>query len=331
MNNVLDFGPRVLFILKKRNQYWNDPAYSSGSFSSGLFNSANLVKEMLVEEGMEAKLVEVVDNNSIDREVYAYKPTHVIIEAIWVVPEKFEILQKLHPKVKWIIRNHSDIPFLATEGCAIDWMFRYLEYKNVIVSSNLRSTNDDFKRMLPEPERSVYLPNYYFPENPLPTRNYDRGSHKYVHIACFGAIRTLKNQLIQAVAALQFAKEINKKLVFHINGGRVENDGNPVLKNIRSLFSHSKDRATLVEHPWLPHKEFLELCLSMDIGMQVSFSETFNIVTADMVSVGTPVVCSSEIGWVNKKHTLILPAHRVWCMLCTERCMRRRFLKTCED
>ena len=38
----------------------------------------------------------------------------------------------------------------------------------------------------------------------------------------------------------------------------------------------------------------------MDIGMQVSFSETFNIVGADIVSQGVPLVASSEIPWANR-------------------------------
>jgi hypothetical protein len=36
----------------------------------------------------------------------------------------------------------------------------------------------------------------------------------------------------------------------------------------------------------------------MDVGMQVSFTETFNIVAADMVAAGVPVVVSPEISWV---------------------------------
>jgi len=34
----------------------------------------------------------------------------------------------------------------------------------------------------------------------------------------------------------------------------------------------------------------------MDICMQVSFSETFNIVAADCIASGVPVIVSSEIG-----------------------------------
>jgi hypothetical protein len=35
----------------------------------------------------------------------------------------------------------------------------------------------------------------------------------------------------------------------------------------------------------------------MDIGLQVSFSETFNIVSADFVSMGVPIVVSGEVPW----------------------------------
>jgi len=37
--------------------------------SSGLFNSATMVSNMLLANGVFSKVVEVVDNNGIDREV----------------------------------------------------------------------------------------------------------------------------------------------------------------------------------------------------------------------------------------------------------------------
>jgi 3'-phosphoadenosine 5'-phosphosulfate (PAPS) 3'-phosphatase len=37
----------------------------------------------------------------------------------------------------------------------------------------------------------------------------------------------------------------------------------------------------------------------MDIGLQVSLSETFNIVAADLISQGVPVVGTTEIPWMN--------------------------------
>ena len=122
---------KVLFILKYRAMYTDicfdeSEMYSSSykHFNSGLLNSANQVHEMLLDHGVESKLVQVIDNNCIDKEVHQYKPTHVIIEALWCVPEKFEILQKLHPKVKWILRLHSETPFIANEGIAMEWILK---------------------------------------------------------------------------------------------------------------------------------------------------------------------------------------------------------------
>lgn len=121
---------KILFILKQRqmtyDEHCNASQYSYG-LSTGLKNSVTFVVNMLNRAGIESKLETAVDNNCIDRMVKAYKPTHVVIEAYWVVPEKFDILQKLHPKVKWIIRNHSEMPFLSNEGSAIGWTLEYVK------------------------------------------------------------------------------------------------------------------------------------------------------------------------------------------------------------
>jgi len=105
--------------------------------------------------------------------------------------------------------------------------------------------------------------------------------------------------LIQAIAAIKYANLYGKKLKFHINVARVESRGEPVLKNIRNLFQNNPEHM-LVEHQWLTHDEFIDVVQRMDLGMQVSFSETFNIVSADFVNNNIPVVVSDEVYWVNK-------------------------------
>lgn len=294
---------KLLFILKYRDALYTDENYNYGGLSSGLLNSATFITEMLDELNIESKLVQVVDNNCIDKEVTEYKPTHVIIEAYWVVPEKFEILTKLHPNVKWIIRNHSEIPFLATEGIGIDWTLKYLNYPNVYVSANSPRALREMKIMAvashgeKAKDRVIYLPNFYKEREKV--EHEESKDSEYVDIGCFGAIRPLKNNLIQAVAAIEFAQKLGKKLRFHINGSRVENGGNNPLKNIRALFDNASDDYQLVEHTWMPHKSFIMLCAKMDIALCVSFTETFCIVAADCVSVNTPIVVSDEIVWAS--------------------------------
>jgi hypothetical protein len=260
---------------------------------------------MLNKAGINSHLVEVIDNNCIDKEVTKFKPTVVIIEAFWVVPEKFEILHKLHPKVLWVIRNHSNWPFASTEGSLMDWSIKYLAYENVFVSCNKFETFESFKRLakIAYPlftqnyldHKVIYLPNYYPTDTPAPTKAW-RPSDE-IHIGNFGAVRPLKNNLIQAIAAITFANEIGKKLYYYINGLRIEGKAQPVVKSIITLFENVPN-AKLYNIGWKDHKEFLALCANMDLITQVSFDETFNIVLADAVTANTPVVGSKEIPWL---------------------------------
>jgi len=106
----------------------------------------------------------------------------------------------------------------------------------------------------------------------------------------------MKNHLLQAVAAMRIGDLLGKKTYFHINTKRMENRGEPVLKNLRNLFKGTDH--VLVEHGWMERDNFLAVARRMDLGMQVSFSETFNIVAADMISQDVPVVVSNEIEFV---------------------------------
>lgn len=294
-----DEKPKVLFILKLRQTSGGDG--DTVLKSAGLYNSALFVKDMLVSLGYETNLVQVVDNNGIDREVSIYKPDIVIIEALWVVPEKFDVLKKLHPKVKWIIRLHSEIPFLSNEGIAMSWINEYIKQENVYVSANSMETYKDLDRYFSKQKLSkkiLYLPNYYPVDDDVSIKQPWKKEKKVINIGCFGAIRPMKNHLIQAVAAMQFASENGVKLRFHINGSRVEQKGESVLRNLRALFDATNGDHELVEHGWMSHQEFLKLIETMDIGLQVSFSESFNIVSADFVNQNIPMVTSREVDWI---------------------------------
>jgi hypothetical protein len=300
--------PKILFILKHReNAYGGEPDPYSKTMSSGLLNSASYICQAL-NQGYDTNLVEAIDNNDIDREVTRFRPDIVVIEAYWVVPEKFEVLTKFHPSVKWIIRNHSNAPFLANEGMAYGWTTEYVKYPNVWVSSNHPAAQQEFMDLLrviydvkggEQYQKAVFTPNYYPVPDTIPQyRPYaGRGT---IDVGCFGAIRPLKNQMIQALAAIEWSRQNGKYLRFHMNGGRIEDNGDPIAKNLRTLFSGIQT-ATLVEHPWLSKDDFLKLVATMDLGLQVSFSETFNIVAADFVTRGVSIVVSSEIGWVDHR------------------------------
>jgi hypothetical protein len=298
---------KTLFLLKRREDY-SVEKHTQHGLSTGLYNSAKFVRDALVEDGFEAELEVAIDNNCIDKFVTSHKPTHVILEALWVVPSKFEILTKLHPAVKWIIRLHSEMPFMAGEGMAMSWLGDYLSYPQVSIGINaprMLSEIRTYARILGHSEsRIVYMPNFYpleFVERDHAAFSAKHDLDDVVDVGCFGAVRLLKNHLVQAFGALKFAEKEGKKLRFHINSGRIEMQGAPVVHNLVGLFQHMGENGhELINHEWSPREDFLKICASMDLGLQSSFSETFNIVGADLISQGVPIVGSVEIPWISR-------------------------------
>jgi hypothetical protein len=146
----------------------------------------------------------------------------------------------------------------------------------------------------------TYSPNIYFPkqlDKKMLSKNIliDKNA---LNIGCFGALRVLKNHAQQAMWAMDFAESLGKKMHFHVNISEHEQrEAGPVLRNMRAMFSSSNHK--LIEHPWYEHKDFINVIRHMDMGMQVSFTETFNIVAADFVNAGIPIVVSNEIKFVN--------------------------------
>ncbi len=308
-------APRVLFVLRWRvvpydcyGRSWgwmepgtpNDP--NAKLLSHGLNNSCRFVVDMLNENGVEAKLVQVADDNDIWKEILAYDPTHVVIEAYWMRPKKLADLADRFPGLPIIIRGHSSTPFLAEDSVGFPWAIGYLAAGGIVGQNDPRHVEE--MRFLArylfgldheEAEARVpYLPNYY----PVPRARRDKDETDFVDVGCFGAIRSFKNHVGQAIAAMMFAQAIGRPLRFHINGDRLERGGDSVSRALDALFADAP-AAELVRHPWIPtHEDFLELVAQMDLVTCVSFAETFCIVAADAVSQGVPTVGSPEVRWM---------------------------------
>lgn len=278
---------KALFICKKRTDNYGK--------SFGLINSARFVSDFLNSKGHDSKVITVIDSNDIDREVTVYNPDYVFIEALWVTPSKFKELLSIqrHKCRKWVVRIHSKFPFLANEGSAFGFIKDYYKIPNLLVAPNSAEVYRDLKRLYGD--NTIYLPNIYF----VKPNNISKGriSTEEINIFIPGAIRVLKNHLIQAVAAIRYANVLGKKLKLHINADRLEQNGDSVLKNLVALFKDTNHE--LVFHPWYTHYEFLEVIATMDLVMQVSLTESFNIVTADAINLGIPIVVSKDIDWVS--------------------------------
>lgn len=289
----------ALFICKKRIPYGN---------SYGLLNSASFIINYLNSIGIESKLSIVIDANSIDKVITENNPFLVFIEALWVTPEKLKEIMSLnrHKNRAFIIRLHSRATFIANEGIAFQWLvgYRDLKFRNLIVAPNNEEFTKDLKYILNL--QTLYLPNIYNPPEYNNQKEYIKNPD-IIKIGCFGSVRPLKNHLAQAVAVIKFAKNLNTKLDFYINYNRLEQDGGQVLKNLRHLFGGLNEKYKLIECDWLNHEDFISLIKTLDIGMQVSLTETFNIIAADFVYNDIPIIGSKSIDWLPSRFQVSEP------------------------
>jgi len=284
---------KVLFLVKNRG-YGGDP-YSP---PFGLLHSAKFIAQMLRSWKYKSKVVHVLDGNEVDRIVTENDPDVVIIEALWVTPAKIKELLSLkrHENRKWIVRIHSKPSFLSLEGVAMEWLCEMvsisLSNNKFKLAVNNRQTEKELDAIFTGDIK--LLPNFYIPSTVVANPYEDK---HIIHVGCFGALRPLKNTLEQAIASIIYANDTDRALRFYVNTTRVEQHAEPVLRNLRSLFNRAKLHK-MVEVPWNNHLDFLKVVSKMNIGLQVSFSESFNIVTADFASIGVPIVVSSEISWM---------------------------------
>jgi hypothetical protein len=198
--------------------------------------------------------------------------------------------------IRHIVRFHMEMPFAAVNGMLSGFTSDNVKIVNKNVDWSVASQSPTMVRDLTTVfgKSALYLPTRYELGD---IRTNWKDDLIYDDVACLGSLRVLKNQVIQAIAAIQFARMRGKKLRFHVNEFSDEYYGKNIFSMLQTVFSCTPD-AKLVVHPWYPHSMFLHVLSTMTIGLQVSMSESSNVVSLDMASVGLPMVTSPEIKWI---------------------------------
>jgi hypothetical protein len=280
---------KILFLLKER-------FYGSSILSYGLINSATYVANFLDNNFYNCRISTVIDANHIDKEIHSFKPDVVIIEALWVPGGKLKELMELkrYKHIHWIIRVHSDMGFLASETMGIKNINDYIDlYKhNLTIAVNSYQFHNYLSTALNY--KIDYLPNIVDVHK---KENNEHAERDVINIGCLGALRLLKNQCFQALCSIKAAQILGKQLNFHItkDSGEHKKD-NPVLKNLAELFKNTNHK--LVVHDWMPNDKFQELIQKMDIGIQLSYTESFNIVCAEFINNHRLIVASDSVSWL---------------------------------
>lgn len=226
--------------------------------------------------------------------------THVVISAAWIPVLDLGRLVVRYPAIEFAVNIHSNVGFLQADASGVALLGAYVHLQKELLNFRVSGNDQDFVDWLQAAYSTpaLFLPNLYSLDASVPQNRplYNGG---VLRIGAFGACRPLKNFLTAAGAVIVIAKQLRVPVEFWMNGGRPDGGGS-IERAIKALIA-SQHGVTLKILNWSAWPEFLGLIETLHLMIQVSYTESFNMVTADGISRGVPSVVSNAIDWVPER------------------------------
>lgn len=260
--------------------------------------------KMLNQMGIRCQIYPAASSDEIGEKLASMnpKPTHVVIQALWVPTEVMAQLSMAYPDTQFAAVCHSNVGFLQAEPRAITLFKEYLALERETVNFHASGNSLRFCRSVEEAftEPCSYLPNMYWlhHKHGEPKRVW-RDIGGTLRIGIFGAPRIQKNILSGVMASIEIASNTGAYTEIYISSGREDGGAqraNAIRQGAKNLVA-GLPNVKLIEAPWATWTQFIKLVGSMNLLVQASYSESFNIVTADGAAEGIPSVVSSAITW----------------------------------
>ena len=138
--------------------------YGQQGIPYGLINSVKFIIKKLEQLNILSNHISVTNHSLINSHIVQHKPENVIIEALWLSPRELHELSLIHPNVNFMVRLHSDTPFLASETDAVDYIRGYLKYKRrgckISIASNDKRLVEDLCGIFGK-NSIEYMPDIY--------------------------------------------------------------------------------------------------------------------------------------------------------------------------
>jgi len=256
--------------------------------------------EVLRDAGIDVTVFPVRHNvdlvHAIDsyNQTHEHRLTHVVISAPWLSIFDLQSLLYGFPEIHFAILSHSNVGFLQADPEGVRLLRKYhqlsKEFDNFTVGGNCDRFAEWMNCAYGESDCDiVHLPNLY----PIWTAKSTTWTYGTLKIGAFGAVRPYKNFMTAAGAAIAMQRMLGVPVEFHMSAGGEGDD--MVAPAIAQIFEGTG--VTLVTHPWRYWDDFIQLIGTMDILLQPSYTESFNMVTADGILQGVPSVVGPAIRW----------------------------------
>lgn len=291
---------------------FKDFAYWCRTSCVGLQAAGYATKKVLERHGFETAVFPVRHNvdvvNSIDKynETHEKRLTHVVISAPWLSVHDLKSLLYGFPEIQFVILSHSNVGFLQADPQGVKLLRKYLELSLSFPNFEVGGNSKKFVEWLETAyeEEVVLLPNLYPTESvglqcpwsfsyKSHLEDWTKDFWGVVRIGAFGATRSEKNFMTAAAAAVAIQAELDVPVELHMSAGGEGETGT----TSSAIDQMCEGKIKVIRHPWAYWDQFIQIVSSMHLMIQVSYTESFNMVTADGISVGVPSVVSPAIYW----------------------------------
>jgi hypothetical protein len=261
----------------------------------GLGVAAMNTAKVLRSKGIAAEVVPVVNAAGLSASLDA-SVSHAVVSAPWIPTADWQQIVARYPNINFAVNCHSNVGFLQADATGVKLVREAMEIERGTWNFRVAGNSSKFCQWLSDAYQApcTYLPNlYHLDQAALVRRPLFNGGT--LRIGSFGATRPLKNFMSAAGAAIEIATQLKADLEFWLSAGRLEGGG-AILDAVRAMTA-GLPYVKLVESGWQSWPSFRTTVRHMHLLMQPSYTESFNMITADGVAEGVPSVVSPAIDW----------------------------------
>jgi hypothetical protein len=262
----------------------------------GLGVAAMNTAKSLLRAGISAEVLPIQNVADLDARVVHGDVTHAVVSAPWIQSRDWQRLTTVRNEIQFAVNCHSNVGFLQADPNGMKLFGEGMEIErgtcNFRMAGNSRKFTGWAEATFGVP--CAYLPNLYYLDEHLPMHR-PIFSGGLLRVGAFGATRVLKNLMSAAGAALSISRDVDADLELWINSGRAEG-GRETVSAIKELFAITR-HGRVIEAGWQSWHNHRKIVSMMDLLLSPSYTESFNMVTADGIAEGVASVVSDAIDW----------------------------------
>lgn len=263
----------------------------------GLGVAAVNTAKVLRREGIQTNVWPILSAADLRARLTAQPAEHVIVSAPWIPTAELQSLATDFSETYFAVNCHSNVGFLQADPGGVKLVRETLDLEMATHNVRLAGNSRRFCRWMEDTfgGRCHFLPNLYFLDTAPPRQRSFCGGGA-VRIGIFGAVRPLKNLMSAAGAALEISRNLRVPLELWLSAGRAEGGGETVMDAVKEMVS-GLPNVKLILKGWQSWPAFRQTVAHMHLLLQPSYTESFNMVTADGAAEGVASVVSEAIDW----------------------------------